>query len=87
MALQTSLDLVDNFQQIINFADCYIKVSSVLSTKGYSTITYFSYKEKDGVLLQQNIINFPLDLEGPNPIKQAYLHLKTLPEFADAIDC
>jgi hypothetical protein len=27
------------------------------------------------------------DLDGPNPIKQAYLHLKTLPEFADAIDC
>ena len=26
-------------------------------------------------------------LDGPNPIKQAYLHLKTLPEFADAIDC
>jgi hypothetical protein len=26
------------------------------------------------------------ELEGSNPIKQAYLHLKTLPEFADALD-
>jgi hypothetical protein len=26
-------------------------------------------------------------LEGANPIKQAYLYLKTLPEFADAVDC
>lgn len=26
-------------------------------------------------------------LEGPNPIKQAYEYLKTLPEFADAVDC
>jgi hypothetical protein len=27
------------------------------------------------------------DLDGPNPIRQAYLHLKTLPEFANATDC
>ena len=27
------------------------------------------------------------DLDGANPIRQAYLHLKTLPEFADATDC
>jgi hypothetical protein len=87
MALQISLSLTDNFQQVIDFADCYVKIGSVLSTKEYSTITYFIYKEKEGSLLQQNVINFLLDFDGPNPIKQAYLHLKTLPEFADAIDC
>jgi hypothetical protein len=27
------------------------------------------------------------DLEGDNPIKQAYTHLKTLSEFAGAVDC
>jgi hypothetical protein len=27
------------------------------------------------------------DLEGANPIKQAYEHLKTLPEFEGATDC
>lgn len=26
-------------------------------------------------------------LEGANPVDQAYLYLKSLPEFADAIDC
>lgn len=26
-------------------------------------------------------------IEGENPIKQAYEHLKTLPEFAGAVDC
>ena len=26
-------------------------------------------------------------INGENPIKQAYLHLKTLPEFADTVDC
>lgn len=78
---------MDNFQQVIDFADCYVKVSNVLSTKEYSTITYSIYKDKDGVLLQQNVINFSLDLDGPNSIKQAYQFLKTLPEFSDAEDC
>jgi hypothetical protein len=26
-------------------------------------------------------------LDGDNSIRQAYLHLKTLPEFANAVDC
>jgi hypothetical protein len=30
---------------------------------------------------------FNLDMDGENPVKQAYIHLKTLPEFADAVDC
>jgi hypothetical protein len=27
------------------------------------------------------------DIDGENPVRQAYLHLKTLPEFAGATDC
>lgn len=27
------------------------------------------------------------DLNGDNPIKQAYIYLKTLPEFSNATDC
>ena len=27
------------------------------------------------------------DIQGDNPIRQAYKHLKTLSEFADAVDC
>lgn len=27
------------------------------------------------------------DLAGDNPIRQAYLYLRTLPQFADATDC
>lgn len=27
------------------------------------------------------------DITGENPIRQGYLYLKTLPEFADAVDC
>lgn len=28
-----------------------------------------------------------MQIYGPNPVEQAYNHLKTLPEFADAVDC
>ena len=31
--------------------------------------------------------NFVPALDGDNFIRQAYLHLKTLPEFANAVDC
>jgi len=27
------------------------------------------------------------DLEGDNPLAQAYIYIKTLPEFANSIDC
>lgn len=27
------------------------------------------------------------DIDGSNPFKQAYDHLKTMPHFADAVDC
>lgn len=27
------------------------------------------------------------DISGENPLAQAYAHLKTLPEFVDALDC
>jgi hypothetical protein len=30
---------------------------------------------------------FSVEENSPNFIRQAYLHLKTLPDFADSIDC
>lgn len=46
-----------------------------------------SSKEK-GLSSFSDIAHFaPYELEGANPIKQAYEYLKTLPEFADAVDC
>lgn len=32
-------------------------------------------------------LSCPYDIAGADPFKQAYEHLKTLPEFADATDC
>lgn len=35
----------------------------------------------------KNEFAFSYDINGENPIKQAYEYLKTLPEFSDATDC
>ena len=45
------------------------------------------FDTRENASLGSKEYEFSVDLEGPHPIKQAYLYLKTLPEFADAIDC
>jgi len=69
------------------YADCYIKVAivSASKTEGQACVT-FTEDAGSSVLFQKSYL-FPLDLNGPNPIKQAYEHLKTLPEFVGAEDC
>jgi hypothetical protein len=63
----------------------YVKVENVFSNKikGTASVSFTHNNNK----LCEKAFEFSLDLEGPNPIKQAYLHLKSLPEFFDATDC
>jgi hypothetical protein len=42
---------------------------------------------KEGEMITSQGYQFSLNLDGSNPVKQAYEHLKTLPEFANAVDC
>ena len=47
-----------------------------------------AYKDNSGLpFFEERILQSNYDLKGDNPIAQAYNHLKTLPEYADAIDC
>jgi hypothetical protein len=87
MALTQSLTLTNNFKEESFFADAYLQVSKVTSAKDLSTIELGYFKNNSSPLLITRYFTFTLDLEGPNPIKQAYEHLKSLPEFADAVDC
>ena len=88
MALSKTLQLTDNFQELITIKNAYIKILQVAGNKNTLTTLYGIYKGPNfkEALEQRNAI-FSLDLDGPNPIKQAYFHLKTLPEFSDATDC
>ena len=65
----------------------YIKIVFVGGTKdAMKTVVSFT-QESTNQPIGSRDYEFILDLDGPNPIKQAYLHLKSLPEFADAVDC
>jgi len=87
MALLQDFLLIDNFGKEISFDRTYVKVTHVTSTKTTGALCYKIFEKQEGRCLADRSVDFPIDLDGPNPIKQAYLHLKTLPEFADAIDC
>ena len=86
MALTTTLQAGTQFGKI-EVPNCYIRVScvEVSKTEANAYITYL--KTAEGGILQEVRHAFQYDIDGPNPIKQAYQFLKSLPEFADATDC
>lgn len=73
----------------IEVKDAYSKVENVILTaKDKITFHVRSYVSNDGVpFFTEKVFGCDYDINGENPIKQAYLHLKTLTEFSDAVDC
>jgi len=73
----------------IEVENAYSRIENVtLTAKDKITFHVRSYVSNDGVpFFTEKVFGCDYDLNGENPIKQAYLHLKTLPEFADAVDC
>lgn len=64
----------------------YVRIESVFVTKTISRANaVFHYIDGNGAVIKQRHYDF--DLIGENPVRQAYLYLKTLPEFAGATDC
>ena len=72
----------------IKVQDAYVQVVSALVHKNQTaTACYLTFTDTEKLPFNSMEVTYPYDLEGPNPIKQTYLYLKTLPEFADAVDC
>lgn len=69
--------------------NAYIRVDTVSGSKSRVTAyVVIGKKESDNCVNAQSLIySFVPNLDGGNFIKQAYEHLKTLPEFTGAIDC
>jgi hypothetical protein len=65
----------------------YVKVANTVGTKQNLTASVNFIDQQLDKLVAHKQYEFPLNLDGPNPIKQAYLYLKTLPEFSGATDC
>lgn len=87
MALQKNITIKSNLGIETQFNNTYIKVARVECTKQENNFLIELKKDSNSDPYQLQYINASYDINGENPIKQAYLHLKTLPEFADATDC
>ncbi len=88
MALKQTITLVDQFEENVTFANAYLRVDRLEGGKNKMTVYLSFYKTPES---KRNLVsktyNFEPDLNGANFLAQAYTHLKTLPEFAGAVDC
>jgi hypothetical protein len=71
----------------ITVADCYIKVFYIEGDKQSISfgVSYAASAQEETFNAETYACAY--DITGSNPIAQAYAHLKTLPEFANAVDC
>jgi hypothetical protein len=84
MALSKSIDT----QFGVPVADAYHRVEGVeLLSKSDMAFSVRAYADVLCAAVADARYAIPYDIDGDNPIRQAYLHLKSLPEFAGATDC
>lgn len=78
------------FGQTLTFNDAYFKIERVYGNKHSVQIEVTGYdnSERHNEIFQRNYSFIPEVEDGAeNFIKQGYEYLKTLDEYADAIDC
>lgn len=84
MALAKTVLTVHGFKAV----NAYHRVESVkLESKTAMSFHIRSYTATDKPFFEENVLSCAYEIDGNNPIAQAYEHLKTLPEFAGATDC
>jgi hypothetical protein len=86
MALAKTVNLITGFQAV----DAYHRVEGLtLAAKDKINFRLRVYKDGTGTYpaFDERGFDCAYDLAGANPLAQAYAHLKTLPEYADAQDC
>lgn len=66
--------------------NAYCKIINVNGDKERGRITV-ECKADTYKVSKQYVVPFSVEDGAPNFVKQAYVHLKTLPEWADATDC
>lgn len=84
MALQNNIELESG----IVVEDAYTRVESV-KLQNKTSMSFEAASYVDGgrtTAFRRNGYLTSYDLNGDNPLKQAYLHLKALPEYANAQD-
>lgn len=89
MALQKNMTLKNNFNEESVIKNAYIQIYEVSGGKLNLNVKYFIKQENKVNVVDRRSFNFSPSVENnsANFIAQAYNHLKTLPEFAGAVDC
>jgi|APSaa5957512535_1039671.scaffolds.fasta_scaffold43335_2 hypothetical protein len=64
----------------------YSRIESLQVSKDTISFSLRRYTEIGKPFFFESSYTAPYSLDKENPFKQAYEHLKTLPEFADAVD-
>lgn len=84
MAIKKTVITVHGFEA----KDAYHRIEDVnLLTKTQLRFKLRSYIDVEKEFFQEQNMESPYDIQGDNPIRQAYKHLKTLSDFADSVDC
>jgi hypothetical protein len=84
MALAKTTSTVHGLQAV----NAYHRVEVVkIESKTVMSFHIRSYVATDKPFFMESVLSCEYQLDGDNPIKQAYAHLKTLPEFSGATDC
>lgn len=75
-------------RQGIEIPDAYFKIVNTM-LNGKTSMAFVVSFAKDSLLpaIDSTAYDCEYDIQGDNPIRQAYKYLKTLPEFEGAIDC
>lgn len=71
----------------INVENAYHRVEGVVLNKISLQFKVRSYVAPEHPAFTETVHMCPYDIDGANPIKQAYEHLKTTEQFSDAKDC
>lgn len=71
----------------VEVVDAYHRIECVMVSKSTLDFRVRAYSSPAHPACQDVGYVCEYDLHGANPLAQAYQHLKTLPEFADAVDC
>lgn len=79
-------------KQVKGFGDVilnngYCKITNIIGSKEQIKFTLTVINKKSNIIFKESIYKFVPNMDGGNFIKQAYEHLKTLPEFVGATDC
>jgi hypothetical protein len=87
--LKTFLQTQQHFDGVLSIPNAYWRVDKIDATKNSVVVAVsINVKNDDSIVrVCGKQYEFTPSMTGGNFIEQAYKHLKTLPEFAGAIDC